>query len=120
MAKKSVRTNAFGMTPDSFDTTKMKQETEENTVSATPEAHVAPVAATPTPVAAAPVNVSPAVAPEQGKREYKKIGKDKVRVHFLAKAHLLERVDTCAEAKDLSRTIVIQEAIREYLEREGY
>jgi len=120
MAKKSVRTNAFGMTPDSFDTTKMKQETEAKTVLATPDTPVAPTPVTPAPVAAAPLNVPPVATPEQGKREYKKIGKDKVRVHFLAKAHLLERVDTCAEAKDLSRTIIIQEAIREYLEREGY
>ena len=116
MAKKSVRTNAFGMMPDSFETTKMKQETEMITAAAAPEAP----AAAPAPVAATSVSAPPAAAPAQGKREYKMIGKEKVRVHFLAKAQLLERVDNCAEAKDQTRTIVILEAIKEYLEREGF
>lgn len=121
MAKKSVRTNAFGMTPDSFETTKKRQEAEVSTVGMQPETSpvipAAPIAAIPV----QPVQTTPAApAQEAPKREYKTIGKDKVRVHFLAKASILERLDNCAEAKDMARTIIIQEALKQYLENEGF
>ena len=116
MAKKSVRTNAFGMTPDSFETTKKRQETEVNTVGMQPETSPVIPAAPVQPVQPTPA----APAQETTKREYKTIGKDKVRVHFLAKASILERLDNCAEAKDMARTIIIQEALKQYLESEGF
>ena len=105
MAKKRQPTNAFGFTPDSFETAGIANE---EVIQET--APVAPVAEQPI-VQQTPVqDEKPVILIQTEKRETK----DK-HVHFLAKSSLIDELDACAAELGMKRTAVIEEAIKHFL-----
>ena len=105
MAKKRQPTNAFGFTPDSFETAGIANE---EVVQET--APVEPVIEQPA-FQDTPVQVDkPVILIQTEKRETK----DK-HVHFLAKSSLIDELDACAAELGMKRTAVIEEAIKYFL-----
>ena len=103
MAKKRPPTNAFGFTPDSFETAGIANEEALQEI-------VAPVAESPI-VQETPVQTEkPVILIQTEKRETK----DK-HVHFLAKSSLIDELDACAAELGMKRTAVIEEAIKHFL-----
>lgn len=102
MAKSSKPTNAFGMTPDSFETPKkldpgpiMKPENIQVTA----------------PEAAVQVETKPAAKKGIPLKE-----RNTERIHFMAKKSLVEQIDAYAAEYHVTRTDIMETAIKLFLE----
>lgn len=97
MAKNTPRANAFGIMPDSFETTKKQQPVEE--------------------AIEVVIQNEPAVSvPEQKKVIYSRKERNTVRVHFKAKESLMMRVDAFQEASGMTRTEIMEAALNLFLD----